>query len=55
MDRLVEELELHNCNYLNEPGGKEQVKELVREYQDIFTDEEKKGTWCRTGTAPQSN
>ena len=38
----MEELELHKCDFLDEPGCKEQVKELVREYQDIFTDKEMK-------------
>ena len=47
---MVEELELHKCDYLDEPGRKEQVKELVREYQDIFTNKEKK-----VGMAPQAN
>ena len=42
MNRLLEELELDQCDYLNQPGCKKQVEELVREYQDIFTDEGKK-------------
>ena len=39
---MLEELELDQCDYLNQPGCKKQVEELVREYQDIFTDEGKK-------------
>ena len=42
MNRLLEELELDQCDYLNQPGCKKQVEELVREYQDIFTEEGKK-------------
>ena len=42
VERLLEELELDQCDYLDQPSRLEQVKELVREYQDIFTGEGKK-------------
>ena len=42
MKQLVEELELDNCDFLNQPGRRKQVKELVEEFHDIFTTEERK-------------
>ena len=42
MDQLVEELELHKSDYLDEPGHREEVKKLVGEYQDIFINKERK-------------
>ena len=38
----MEELKLHKCDYLDELGYREQVKKLVGEYQDIFTNKERK-------------
>ena len=42
MDKLVKGLELRKCDYLNEPGRWEAVRELIKEYTNIFMDEEKK-------------
>ena len=42
MNQLVEELELDKCDYLDQPGHREQVEKLVEEFHDIFTVEEKK-------------
>ena len=34
VDKLIEELELHKCDYLKKPGCKEAIREVVREYMD---------------------
>merc|ERR1711973_530117 len=40
--QLVEELELDKCDFLEQPGRREQVEKLIGEFHDIFTTETKK-------------
>merc|ERR1711973_897296 len=40
--QLVEELELDKCDFLEQPGRREQVEQLIGEFHDIFTTETKK-------------
>mgnify|MGYP001800389696 CR=1 FL=1 len=40
--QLVEELELDKCDFLEQPGRREQVEQLLGEFHDIFTTETKK-------------
>ena len=42
MKQLVKGLELDNWEFLNQPGHRKQVEELVEEFHDIFTMEERK-------------
>ena len=42
MKQLVEELELDHCDFLDQPGRREQVEQLIEEYHDIFTTENRK-------------
>ena len=60
--QLVEELELDKCDFLDQPGRREQVEKLIAEYHDIFTTETRKvgmvpNKYCTTiklkpGTVP---
>ena len=62
MKQLVEELELDQCDFLDQPGCREQVEKLITEYHDIFTTETRKvgmvpNKYCTTiklkpGTVP---
>ena len=62
MKQLVEELELDHCDFLDQPGCRKQVEELIEEYHDIFTTENRKvgmvpNKYCTTiklkpGTVP---
>ena len=42
MKQLIEELELDKCDFLEQPGRREQVEQLIEEFHDIFTTETKK-------------
>ena len=62
MKQLIEELELDKCDFLEQPGRREQVEKLIEEYHDIFTTETRKvgmvpNKYCTTiklkpGTVP---
>ena len=42
MKQLIEELELDKCDFLEQPGRREQVEKLIEEYHDIFITETRK-------------